>query len=82
MPIIINPIFNTADEITQKKYETQLEYSKILKWGRKNPEKFISKFLAVELNDAQKYAVMNAWQTRQSVLVCSRSFGKSFLMKK
>lgn len=80
--IVINPIFSTAEEITQKKLETYNEYCKIVQWGRQNPDQFIDKFLAVTLNDAQRYGVMNAWPARMATLVCSRSFGKSFLINK
>ena len=79
MPIIINPIFSTQQEITQKKLQLFTDYSKLIQWGRQNPDQFIEQFLGITYNDAQRYCVCNMWGRKHVVLVCCRSFGKSFL---
>jgi len=78
--ILINPIFQTQEEITQRKLEIYTEYSKILQWGRQNPDAFVENFIGVTLNDAQRYCFQMAWPTKQSTIVASRAFGKSFLI--
>lgn len=72
MPIIINPIFSTQQEITQKKLQLFTDYSKLVQWGRKNPDQFIEQFLGITYNDAQRYCICNMWGRKHVVLVCCR----------
>lgn len=62
--ILINPIFQTQEEITQRKLEIYTEYSKLLQWGRQNPDAFIEQFLGITYND--KYCHRSWRQVRKN----------------
>lgn len=65
--------------LTQKKLESYLKYSEIIKWGRRNPVKYIEFILGLELMDYQKYVFTESWNKQFSLWLMSRNAGKSTL---
>lgn len=59
---MINVIFNDYNyNILPKQREIYDKYSKILRWGRKYPTRFIETFMGLTLTDAQKYVFLSSW---------------------
>lgn len=79
---MINVIFNEFDgaDLVPRLKETFEKYCQILQWGRRHPTRFIEDFFNMELLDHQKWILMSSWCPANTVWVCSRSSGKSFLV--
>jgi len=69
----------TKKQMSQKKLEGYVKLAKIIQWGRKNPVKFVDRFLGILLLDYQKYVFMNSWTVPFAVWCQCRSSGKSTL---
>ena len=77
----INVIFNDFSyEILPKRLETYNKYCKILRWGRRNPTRFMEQFMGLQFNDYQKYCFLGTWRAATSVLLMSRSSGKALAL--
>lgn len=75
---MFNIIFNQSDyEIAQKKMETFEKFNKVIQWGRREPVKFMEKFLGLEFTDHQKYVLLSTWNARIAVWLMSRNSGKA-----
>ena len=73
---MFNIIFNQSDyEISQKKMEIFEKFNKVIQWGRREPVKFIEKFLGLEFTDHQKYVLLSTWNARIAVWLMSRNSG-------
>lgn len=67
----------TELEISQRKLENYKKLSEIKQWGLKNPTKFMSEFIGVDLLDSQEYSFMMSWTRPFVVWLESRSAGKT-----
>ncbi len=67
----------TQKELSQRKLENYDKYCKVIIWGRREPVKFIGRFMGIELLDIQKYAIYNSWVRNYILWLESRSAGKS-----
>ena len=67
----------SENEISQRKLESYLKLAEIKQWGIKNPTKFMSIFLGVDLLDAQEYVFMNSWTKPFALWLESRAAGKA-----
>lgn len=67
----------SENEISQRKLEGYLKLAEIKQWGIKNPTKFMSIFLGVDLLDAQEYVFMNSWTKPFALWLESRAAGKA-----
>lgn len=77
---MINVIFRDFSyEILPKRLETYDKYCKIIRWGRRNPTRFLETFLFLEFTDHQKWIFLNSWCKQVSVILASRNSGKSYL---
>lgn len=77
---MINVIFRDLEcEIMPKRLETYEKYCKILRWGRRNPTRFLETFMFLEFTDHQKWILLNCWCKSISVILASRSSGKSYM---
>lgn len=77
---MINTIFRDFSfEILPKRLETYDKYCKIIRWGRRNPTRFLETFLFLEFTDHQKWIFLNSWCKQVSVILASRNSGKSYL---
>lgn len=65
--------------MSQRKIEGYQRLAKVIQWGRKNPVKFVERFLGVELLDYQKYVFMKSWNTPFVLWCMGRSSGKTTL---
>ena len=78
---MINVIFRDLDcEIMPKRLETYYRYCQILRWGRRNPTKFLETFMFLEFTDHQKWILLNSWCKTVSVILASRSSGKALAL--
>lgn len=67
------------NHISQRKLEGYLKLAEIVQWGRKNPVKFVERFMGLELLDYQKYVFMQSWNTPYVLWCMGRSSGKTTL---
>lgn len=67
-------------EMTEKEYQKQKEFCKVVNFWRANPVDFFRDVIGAELLDYQVYAVEGVIRANQSVLVLSRNAGKSTLV--
>lgn len=67
------------NNISQRKLDGYLKLAEIIQWGRKNPVKFIERFMGLELLDYQKYVLMESWNTPYVLWCMGRSSGKTTL---
>lgn len=67
----------SENEISQRKLESYQKLAEIKQWGIKNPTKFMSIFLGVDLLDAQEYVFMNSWTKPFALWLESRAAGKA-----
>lgn len=75
---MINTIFRDFSyEILPKRLETYDKYCKIIRWGRRNPTRFLETFLFLEFTDHQKWIFLNSWCKQVSVILASRNSGKA-----
>lgn len=65
--------------LSSKKIETLLEIANMQKFFQCNPVKFIDIMFNIELLDSQALAMQRTWICPNSLLVCTRGFGKSTL---
>jgi hypothetical protein len=69
----------TKQALSQRKIDGYLKLAEIIQWGRKNPIKFVERFLGLDLLDYQKWVFMESWY-KQYVLWCmGRNSGKTTL---
>lgn len=68
------------NEISQRKLESYLKLAEIKQWGIKNPTKFMSIFLGVDLLDAQEYVFLNSWTKPFALWLESRAAGKTTML--
>jgi hypothetical protein len=65
--------------LSQRKIDGYLKLAEVIQWGRKNPIKFVERFLGLDLLDYQKWVFMESWY-KQYVLWCmGRNSGKTTL---
>ena len=65
--------------ISQRKLDGYIKLAEVVQWGRKNPVKFVERFMGLELLDYQKYVFMESW-SKPFVLWCmGRNSGKTTL---
>lgn len=77
---MISVLFNRKDiGVSRNQEEVFEKYNTIIKWGRKNPVKFIEHILGIRLMDYQKWIIDQTWTAEYIAWVCSRNAGKSFL---
>lgn len=67
------------NHISQRKLDGYLKLAEIVQWGRKNPVKFVERFMGLELLDYQKYVFMQSWNTPYVLWCMGRSSGKTTL---
>lgn len=67
------------ENLSQRKLESYLRWSKIVQWGRKNPVAFSEMFLGVEYMDYQRYCFQSSWDKQFVLWLMSRNGGKSTL---
>ena len=67
-------------DISQRKLEGYQKLAEIKQWGIKNPTKFMSIFLGVDLLDAQEYVFMNSWTKPFALWLESRAAGKTTML--
>ena len=70
----------SIDNLSQRKLEGYLKWSKIIQWGRRNPVKFAESFLGIELMDYQRYAFMNSWDKQFVLWLMTRNGGKALAL--
>lgn len=70
----------SENEISQRKLESYRKLAEIKQWGIKNPTKFMSIFLGVDLLDAQEYVFMNSWTKPFVLWLESRAAGKTTML--
>lgn len=70
----------TEKEMSQRKLESLKKLAEIKQWGLRNPTKFMSTFLGVDLLDAQTYVFMNSWDKPFCLWLESRGAGKSTML--
>lgn len=63
--------------LSNRKIEALLEIAKMQKFFQCNPVKFIDIMFNIELLDSQALAVQRTWICPNSLLVCTRGWGKS-----
>lgn len=63
--------------ISQRKLEGLKKLAEIKQWGIRNPTKFMTRFLGVELLDSQEYVFMNSWNKPFCLWLESRGAGKA-----
>lgn len=63
--------------LSSRKIESLLEIAKMQKFFQCNPVKFIDIMFNIELLDSQALAVQRTWICPNSLLVCTRGWGKS-----
>ena len=63
--------------LSTRKIESLLEIAKMQKFFQCNPVKFIDIMFNIELLDSQALAVQRTWVCPNSLLVCTRGWGKS-----
>lgn len=63
--------------LSSRKIESLLAIAKMQKYYQCNPVRFIDNFFNIELLDMQSLAVERTWFCPNSLLVCTRGFGKS-----
>lgn len=63
--------------LSSRKIESLLEIAEMQKFFQCNPVKFIDIMFNIELLDMQALAVQKTWICPNSLLVCTRGFGKS-----
>ncbi|WP_440118443.1 terminase [Paenibacillus sp. QZ-Y1] len=69
----------SKESMSTRKIDGYLKLAKIIQWGRKNPVRFVERFLGMELLDYQKYAFMQSWSTQYVLWCMGRSSGKTTL---
>lgn len=69
----------SKNNLSQRKLDGYLKLAEIVQWGRKNPVKFIERFMGLELLDYQKYVLMESWNTPYVLWCMGRSSGKTTL---
>ena len=74
-------------DMSNMKLDGLKKLADIIQWGRRNPTKFVARFIGAELLDLQKEMFMKSWITPFCVWCMSRDGGKSivgamFLMTK
>lgn len=67
------------NKISQRKLDGYLKLAEIIQWGRRNPVKFIERFMGLELLDYQKYVLTESWNTPYVLWCMGRSSGKTTL---
>lgn len=72
--IFVKPI---TYPMSTRKIESLLEIAKMQKYFQCNPVKFIDLMFNIELLDSQALAVEKTWICPNSLLVCTRGWGKS-----
>ena len=72
--IFVKPI---TYPMSNRKIEALLEIAKMQKYFQCNPVKFIDIMFNIELLDSQALAVQKTWICPNSLLVCTRGWGKS-----
>lgn len=70
----------TERDISQRKLEGYQKLAEIKQYGIKNPTKFMSLFLGVDLLDAQEYVFMNSWTKPFALWLESRAAGKTTML--
>lgn len=70
----------SENDISQRKLEGYRKLAEIKQWGIKNPTKFMSIFLGVDLLDAQEYVFMNSWTKPFVLWLESRAAGKTTML--
>ena len=69
----------SKQNISQRKLDGYIKLAEVIQWGRKNPVKFVERFMGLELLDYQKYVFMESW-SKPFVLWCmGRNSGKTTL---
>lgn len=73
-------IYTTEEYVnmSQKKLEGLKRLGKYRSYYQRNPVKFIRDFFNIQLLDSQAYLMMEAWCKRQTMILASRAYGKSF----
>lgn len=66
--------------LSTRKIESLLAIAEMQKYFQCNPVKFIDRMFNIELFDMQALAVQRTWIVPNSLLVCTRGFGKSTLI--
>lgn len=69
----------SQSKISQRKLDGYLKLAEIIQWGRRNPVKFIERFMGLELLDYQKYVLTESWNTPYVLWCMGRSSGKTTL---
>lgn len=69
----------TNNNISQRKLDGYIKLAEIIQWGRKNPVKFIERFMGLELLDYQKYVLTESWNKPYVLWCMGRSSGKTTL---
>lgn len=69
----------SQNKISQRKLDGYLKLAEIIQWGRRNPVKFIERFMGLELLDYQKYVLTESWNTPYVLWCMGRSSGKTTL---
>ena len=77
MEFIVRP---TENELSQRKLETYSRYCDVMQWGRRDPVKFIQRFMGIELMDFQRYVIYNSWNRDFLLWLACRNWGKSTLL--
>ena len=77
MEFIVRP---TENELSQRKQETYSRYCEVINWGRRDPVKFIQRFMGIELMDFQRYVIYNSWNRDFLLWLACRNWGKSTLL--
>ena len=72
--IFVKPI---VYPMSTRKIESLLEIAKMQKYFQCNPVRFIDLMFNIELLDSQTLAVQKTWICPNSLLVCTRGWGKS-----
>lgn len=72
--IFVKPIIYP---MSTRKIESLLEIAKMQKYFQCNPVRFIDLMFNIELLDSQALAVQKTWICPNSLLVCTRGWGKS-----
>ena len=70
----------TEQILSQRKLEGLEKLAEIKQWGLRNPTKFMSRFIGVDLLDSQNYVFNMSWNKMYALWLCSRNFGKSTLL--
>lgn len=70
----------TELQISERKLSGYRKLAEIKQWGIKNPTKFMSLMLGVDLLDAQEYVFMNSWTKPFVLWLESRAAGKTTML--